>query len=101
MPLNLSVDHDAIAQFCLKHHIRRLSLFGSAVKEGLRSDSDVDVLVDFAPDHVPGLLELQAIEDELSRLFGGRKVDLVTPGFLNPLIRSSILAEAQVQYAEP
>lgn len=99
MSLNLSVDQVAVAQFCRKHHIRRLSLFRSAVKEGFRSDSGVDVLADFDPEHIPALLELQGMEDELSGLFGGRTVDLVTPGFLSPLIRSSILAEAQVQYA--
>ena len=76
--------------------VRRLALFGSVLRDDFRPDSDVDVLVEFDPAHVPGLdfLEMQA---ELSRILG-RQVDLFTPGFLSPYIRAQVLAEAEVQY---
>jgi predicted nucleotidyltransferase len=62
-------------------------------------DSDVDVLVEFAPEYIPGL-EFFGMEIELSKMLG-RKVDLNTPGFLSPRFRSQVLAEAEVQYAQP
>lgn len=96
----LSVEQlDAIAAFCRRHHIRRLSLFGSILREDFRPDSDVDLLVEFEPDHIPGLALIR-IQDELSRFFGGREVDLVTPKFLNQRIRERVLAEAREIYAE-
>lgn len=94
----ISVDRQAIAGFCCKHRIRKLSLFGSVLGENFRSDSDVDVLVEFEPGHVPGFIRLYSMEEELSGLLGGREVDLVTPKFLNARIKSRVLAEAEVQY---
>ena len=75
--------------FCKKHHIKKLSIFGSFLTENFSSDSDVDVLVEFYPEHIPGLGIIR-MQDELSEIFGGKKVDLVTPKFLNPLIRKNI-----------
>ena len=95
----VAVDKTRLAEFCRKHHIRKLSLFGSALRDDFDPDSDVDVLVEFAPAHTPGL-EIVDIEDELSRLLGGRKVDLVNPKYLNRRIKDRVLAEAEVQYAE-
>ena len=100
MASNIAVDRRAIAQFCRQHGIRALSLFGSVLREDFRPDSDVDVLVEFVPGRVPGFIRLYSIEEELSRLLGGRKVDLVTAGFLNRRIKSRVLAEAEVQYGE-
>lgn len=94
------VNRDAIAAFCRRHHIRRLSLFGSVLRPDFRPDSDIDVLVEFDPQHVPGFIHLSQIEDELSALLGGRSVDLVTVKFLNPRIRRQVLDQAEVQYAE-
>jgi uncharacterized protein len=92
----ISVDKKRIAAFCRKHHIRRLSFFGSVLREDFHPDSDVDVLVEFEPGHVPGLAFFE-IERELSEILG-RQVDLNTPRFLNPYFRDQVLAEAEAQY---
>jgi len=97
---NMELPKEKIADFCRRHHIRRLAFFGSVLREDFRPESDVDVLVEFEPRHVPGFIALYAIEAELSAILGGRKVDLVTPGFLNHRIRQRVLAEAEVAYAE-
>ena len=94
------LDRERIADFCRRHHIQKLALFGSVLREDFGPDSDVDVLVEFVSGHVPGFLRLHQMEAELSRLFGGRKIDLVTEKFLNPRIRGDVLGEAEVQYAE-
>lgn len=86
--------------FCLRHHILRLSFFGSVLRDDFRPDSDVDVLVEFDPEHTPGFLHLYEIEEELSALLGGRKIDLVTPKFLNARIRDRVLETANVQYTQ-
>ena len=87
---------DRIAEFCRRHHVRRLSLFGSVLRDDFRPGSDVDVLVEFEPGEAPGLAFF-GMADELSDILG-RKVDLSTPGFLSRYIRDDVLAEAQVQY---
>jgi hypothetical protein len=69
------------------------------LREDFRPDSDVDVLVEFEPGHTPGW-EIVNLEEELGQLFGGRKVDLVNPKYLNPRLRDTILNSAVVQYAE-
>jgi predicted nucleotidyltransferase len=94
----ITVDRQRIAEFCRKHHIRRLALFGSVLGDDFRPDSDVDVLVAFEPGQVIGLRIID-IEDELARLFG-RRVDLVSEKYLNHRIRDEVLAAAEVQYAE-
>jgi len=94
----ISVDEEKIKAFCHKHHIRRLALFGSALYGEFTADSDLDVLVEFEVDHVPGL-DFFAMEAELSELLG-QKVDLNTPGFLSPYFRDQVLAEAEVHYAQ-
>ena len=93
---NLSIPRDEITQFCRRHHIRRLSLFGSVLTEDFRPDSDIDVLVEFEPGHTPGLAFF-AMEEELSDILG-RKVDLNTPKFLSRYFRDRVLREAEVQY---
>jgi predicted nucleotidyltransferase len=92
------VDRDEIAGFCRKHHVRRLSLFGSVLRDDFGPDSDVDVLVEFEPGHVPGLLRISRMERELSELFAGRKVDLRTPADLSRYFRDDVLSTAEVQY---
>jgi predicted nucleotidyltransferase len=88
-----------IADFCRRHHIRKLAVFGSVLHGDSHPDSDLDVLVEFEPGHVPGLAFF-GMEQELSELLG-RKVDLNTPQFLSPYFRNEVLAEAEVQYAAP
>ena len=94
----IRIPQDRLAEFCRRYHIRKLSLFGSVITGDFGPDSDVDVLVEFEPGHVPGLALIR-MQDELAALLGGREVDLVTPKFLNRRIRDQILREAVVQYA--
>jgi predicted nucleotidyltransferase len=89
-----------IAVFCCRHHIRKLALFGSVLRDDFRHDSDIDVLVEFEPGHLPGLIRLAGMELELSDLLGGRRVDLNTPLCLSPYFRDEVLAEAEVLYAQ-
>ena len=94
MSPRISIDRDAISAFCRRHHIARLALFGSVLRDDFRADSDVDVLVEFQPGHVPGL-DFITIERELSQLLQGRRVDMVTPKFLNARIRDQVLTSAE------
>lgn len=88
----ISIDRDSVSAFCRRYHIARLALFGSVLRDDFRHDRDVDVLVEFQPGHVPGL-DFITIERELSHLLQGRRVDMVTPKFLNSRIRESGLDE--------
>lgn len=97
--LHVDLPKDKIAEFCRRNHIRRLSLFGSALRGDLRPDSDVDFLVEFDPDHIPGLIRLAGMEIELTEILG-RKVDLRTPEDLSVYFREEVLSSAEVQYAE-
>ena len=90
---------EAIAAFCRENGIRRLSVFGSALRADFRPESDIDFLVEFEPSCVPGLLGIARMERELSALLGGRKVDLRTPQDLSRYFRQQVLEEAEVQYA--
>ena len=93
----LAIPQDAVRDFCVKHHIRKLSLFGSVLRPDFGPDSDVDVLVEFEEGHTPGLKFFE-MEFELSEIMG-RKVDFNTPGFLSHLFRDRVLREAKLQYA--
>ena len=93
------VSESTLAEFCRRHHIKKLALFGSVLREDFSPDSDVDVLVEFEPGHVPGLFKLADMEAELSVLFGGRKVDLRTPSELSRYFRDRVIREAMVLYA--
>ena len=96
--VRIPIDRKKIADFCRKHHIRRLAFFGSVLRDDFRPDSDVDVLVEFEPGCVPGLAFF-AMEQELSEILG-RRVDLNTPQFVSPYIRERVLAEAEAQYEQ-
>src|SRR5213595_3821559 len=91
---HITIDPDNLSAFCRRHHIARLALFGSVLRDDFSPDSDVDVLVEFQPGHVPGL-DFIVIERELSGLLQGRRVDMVTPKFLSPRLRTQILASAE------
>jgi len=101
MAPNLLIPKDKITTFCSRNHIRKLAIFGSVLRDDFRPDSDIDVLVEFEPDAAIGFFELYDIEQELSALFGGRKVDINTPQCLSKYFRDKVLAEAEVQYAKP
>ena len=89
---------EKIAAFCRRHHIKKLAIFGSALRPDFREDSDIDVLVEFEPGHIPGLAFF-TMQDELSEIMG-RKVDLNTSQCLSRYFRDKVLQEAVVQYAE-
>lgn len=97
MSARLAFDRAKLAEFCRRHHIVSLALFGSVLRDDFGPESDVDVLVEFEQGHVPGLAFFD-MQEELSDLLG-RKVDLNTPGFLSPYFRDEVLEEAEVQYA--
>ena|SRR3990167_2901073 len=97
---NIQLPRDKIADFCRRNRIRKLSLFGSALRDDFRQDSDIDLLVEFQPDAVPSLLDLARMERELSTILAGRKVDLRTPEKLSRYFRDEVLSSASVQYAE-
>ena len=84
--------------FCKRNHIQKLSFFGSVLRSDFRSDSDVDMLVEFASGKTPSLLRIAGLEIELAKIVG-RKVDLRTPEDLGRHMRTRILGEAQLQYA--
>ena len=84
-----------IAAICRRYHVRELALFGSAARAEMRSDSDVDLLVDFLPDARIGLLELSALTRELSQMVG-RAVDLALEPALKPLVRAEEIGRAHV-----
>ena len=97
MSPHISIDRDAVSAFCQRHHINRLALFGSVLRDDIGPNSDVDVLVEFHLGHVPGL-DFVAIEREFSQLLGDRRVDMVTPKFLNSRIRDQVLRSAEPLY---
>jgi len=99
MMKKLDIPQDRIAEFCRTHGIRRLAVFGSALRDDFGPDSDIDLLVEFEPDRIPTLFDIAGMEQELSALLGGRKVDLRTPEDLSRYFRQQVLAEAEVQYA--
>ena len=96
---NLSIPRERLASFCREHGIKKLAVFGSALGSGFGPRSDVDLLVEFEPDHIPTLFDMAGMEQELSRLFGGRKVDLRTPEDLSRYFRKRVIEQAEVQYA--
>lgn len=99
MPVRISIDEQALADFCHRSHIRKLYLFGSVLRDDFGPESDVDVLVEFEPDHIPGLAFF-AMENELSGLLG-YKADLNTLDFLSSYIRDQVLSEAELLYVQP
>ena len=95
--VQIEIQKDQVAEFCRRHYVRKLALFGSVLREDFRPDSDVDVLVEFEPGHVPGLAFL-TMQQELSAVLG-RNVDLNTPKFLSRYFRDQVQSEAEVLYA--
>jgi predicted nucleotidyltransferase len=97
---NITISRERIAEFCRKHGLCKLALFGSVLRDDFQPESDIDVLVEFLPGRTPGLGIID-MEIELSELFGGgHKVEIISERSLNPRLRERILASAEVQYAE-
>ena len=95
--MNIAIPKEKLAEFCRKHGIKKLSLFGSVLRGDFRPDSDIDVLVEFEPDHQVGFFRFVSMELELTALLG-RKVDLRTPNDLSRYFRQDVLEHAEVQY---
>jgi len=97
--IGIPVPHEAVADFCRRHGIRRLAFFGSVIRDDFTPESDVDVLVEFEPERVPGLITFAGYQIELSELLG-RTVDMHTPASLSRYFREDVLAEAKDEYVE-
>ena len=96
---NIAIPHDQLADFCRRWQIVELALFGSVLRDDFRTDSDIDVLVKFAPGEHWSLFDLVTMQLELEQIFE-RKVDLVEPDSLaNPFRRRTILKDPEVIYA--
>lgn len=97
--LPIQIPQEKIAEFCQRHHIYKLALFGSVLREDFTAESDVDYLVEFEQGKVPGYIRLAGIENELSEIMG-RKADLRTPNELSRFFRQEVLDLAVVQYVQ-
>lgn len=95
--LPVAIPKKEIEQFCQRHYIRKLSLFGSVLRDDFTPESDIDFLVEFEPEHIPGFIRLAGIEIELSEIVG-RKADLRTAADLSAYFRQEVLDSAVIQY---
>ena len=96
-PERINITEEQIADFCQRNHIRKFAFYGSVLRDDFRSDSDIDVLVEFEPDQPIGLMEVVGMERRLSELMG-RKVDLRTPKELSRYFRDKVISEAETLY---
>ena len=99
MATQIEIPSLAVGDFCRRHHIRRLSLFGSVLRSDFSAESDIDVLVDFEPGARMGLIALAGMEIELSQLLG-RRVEIHTVRGLHPSFRDAVLEIAEAQYEQ-
>ena len=97
MSVQIAIPEQAIAEFCRRFHIRKLSLFGSVLSDDFRPDSDVDVLIEFEPGKTVDLFTFSDMQDELSAILG-YEVDLNTPNFLSRYFRDQVMEQARVLY---
>ena len=95
---NIEISKEKIANFCRHWHITKLSLFCSLLRDDFRPNSDIDILVEFQPEHIPGFLKLHQIQEELSALFGNWQIELVTPKCLNHRICDRTLSKRRIIY---
>ncbi|MFW6120062.1 MAG: nucleotidyltransferase family protein [Petrotogales bacterium] len=95
----IKIPKQKIAAYCKKNHIKKLALFGSFLRDDFRSDSDIDFLVEFEKEHIPGFFNLVRMEEQLSQFFNGRKVDLRTPNDLSRYFRDKVIRNTEVLYA--
>lgn len=96
--LPIEIPRNQLEKMCLDYRVAKLSLFGSILRDDFSNDSDIDFLVEFQNGYTPTFLVLAQMEDGLSELLQGRKVDLRTPAELSPYFRDRVMAEARVQY---
>lgn len=93
----IEISNEQIADFCRRHRIRWLALFGSVLRDDFRPDSDVDVLIEFEPNHSYTYFTLSQLEEDLSGLLR-RKVDVHVPKLLHPYLRDKVLGQAEALY---
>lgn len=98
MKMRVSYDRMKLHSLCKQRGIKKLAIFGSAVRDDFKDTSDIDILIEFNIGFTPGFLGFVQIMDEISALLGGRKIDLVTYQSIDPRLREEILSEAEVQY---
>ncbi|MHB9025907.1 MAG: nucleotidyltransferase family protein [Armatimonadota bacterium] len=98
MSPRIQINQQQIADFCRRHHIRKLAFFGSVLRDDFRPDSDVDVLIEFEPNTRVGLFELMSMQLEFAEMIG-READFRLPGDLSRYFRDKVIAEAEVLYA--
>ena len=96
MSPHIRIDDRDLAGFCRKNHVRRLAFFGSVLRGDFGPESDIDILIEFEPGHVPGLAFF-ALQAELGGMLG-RRVDLHTPASLSPYFRDQVMREAEPAY---
>lgn len=99
MTTRLDIKPADLERYCERHHIRRISLFGSGLTGTAGPDSDIDLLVEFQIGQGPGLIGLAAMEAELSALLGGRRVDMRTARDLSIYFRDEVVRTAELQHA--
>ena len=95
----IRIPKNELIDFCKKNHIKKLAFFGSILSRDFNPESDIDILVEFEEQHIPGLFDLVRMEEELSTFFLGQRVDLRTPNDLSRYFRAKILHDAEVLYA--
>lgn len=98
MSAHIKLDPEFVAEFCRRHHVQRLSLFGSVLTGRFRPESDVDFLIEFEPEDTPGFFALARMQFELEAVVG-KPVDLRTPKDLSRHFRDEVLRSAEVQYS--
>ena len=98
MDLPIEIDQKQLAAFCRKHHLTKLALFGSVLTDLFGPDSDVDVLFEYDPQHVPSLFDVAGMEEELGEILG-RRADMRTPNDLSRYFRDEVVRTARVEYA--
>jgi uncharacterized protein len=98
LSLPIEIDNEAVAAFCQRHHLTKLALFGSVLTDRFGPDSDVDVLFEYDPSHIPSLFKIARMERELTEILG-RKADMRTPLDLSKHFRDEVVRSALVQYA--
>jgi uncharacterized protein len=98
MASKINIPKQTIKEFCQRNLIRKLAFFGSVLRDDFRAESDIDVLVEFEPEAKVGFFELYDMEQELSDIFDGRKIDLNTPKCLSKYFRDKVLTSVEVQY---
>lgn len=98
--LKNKLSQEQIHKYCKKHNIKKMSLFGSALRNELTPDSDIDILVEFDENNIPSFFDLYKMEKELSNYVNGRKVDIRTPDDLSRYFRDEVMESAEVLYIE-